>query len=147
MWRARRGEVLLLVGVGLPFPTPTRRGKEGGEGEGKGGRRPHPLSNSDWQGGARHHLTGPLSSPLRPMWPITSPGGGGGAVPVTSQYSGILPISPGTIPMSKHRLPIYRSLHLDHFKTPRHAVIKSGTPNYLWYIKTHKLVIPIVTER
>ena len=27
------------------------------------------------------------------------------------------------------------------------SVISSGTPNNLWYIKTHKLIIPIVIER
>ena len=27
------------------------------------------------------------------------------------------------------------------------SVLISGTPNYLRYIKTHKLIIPIVTER
>ena len=27
------------------------------------------------------------------------------------------------------------------------SVITSRTLNYLWYIKTHKLIIPIVTER
>ena len=27
------------------------------------------------------------------------------------------------------------------------SLITSGTPNYLWYIKSHKLIISIVTER
>ena len=27
------------------------------------------------------------------------------------------------------------------------SVISSGTPNNLWYIKSHKLIIPIVIER
>ena len=40
--RARRGGVLLLVGVGLPFPTPTRRGKGRRRGRRKGRRRPPP---------------------------------------------------------------------------------------------------------
>ena len=42
-------------------------------------------------------------------------------VPVTSRYSGKIPISPGTLTISKHRLPIYQSLCLDHFETPRHV--------------------------
>ena len=42
-------------------------------------------------------------------------------VPVTSRYSSKIPISPGTLPISKHRLPIYQSLRLDHFETPRHV--------------------------
>ena len=42
-------------------------------------------------------------------------------VPVTSRYSGKIPISPGTLPTSKHRLPIYQSSCLDHFETPRHV--------------------------
>ena len=46
---------------------------------------------------------------------------GSRGVPVTSRYSGKISISPGTLPMSKHRLPIYQSLCLDHFETPRHV--------------------------
>ena len=42
-------------------------------------------------------------------------------VPVTSRYSGKIPISPGTLPISKYRLPIYQSSCLDHFETPRHV--------------------------
>ena len=44
---------------------------------------------------------------------------GSRGVPVTSRYSGKILISPGTLPMSKYRLPIYQSLCLDHFETPR----------------------------
>ena len=32
-------------------------------------------------------------------------------------------------------------------ETPRHVPISSGTPNYIRYIKTHKLILLIVTER
>ena len=42
-------------------------------------------------------------------------------VPVTSRYSGKMPEPFGTIPMSKCNLPIYESLSLDHFETPRHV--------------------------
>ena len=33
--------------------------------------------------------------------------------------------------MSEYSLPIYRSLHLDHFETPRHVMKTSETPNNL----------------
>ena len=36
---------------------------------------------------------------------------------------------PDTLPVSKYHRPIYQSLHLDHFETPRMSVISSGTPN------------------
>ena len=42
-------------------------------------------------------------------------------VPVTPRYSGICPNLPETLPKSKHSHPIYRSLCLDHFETPRHV--------------------------
>ena len=40
-------------------------------------------------------------------------------VPVTPWYSGEIPESLGTIPMSEYNLPIYESLPLDHFDIPR----------------------------
>ena len=40
---------------------------------------------------------------------------------VTPRYSGKIPESLGTIPMSEYNLPIYESLPLDHFETPRHV--------------------------
>ena len=33
----------------------------------------------------------------------------------------LVPISPGTFPVSKYSRPIYRSSCLDHFETPRHV--------------------------
>jgi hypothetical protein len=42
-------------------------------------------------------------------------------VPVTSRYSGKIPESLGTIPMSEYNLTIYESLPLDHLETPRHV--------------------------
>ena len=117
--RGAPGGVLLLPGVGLPpFPCWTRRerGKRWRGGR-KGGRRPPLLVLFGLGGGA----CGPAlaSSPLfhlGPLRPIKLPGG-----PVTSRYSGKIPISPGTLPISKHRLPIYQSLCLDHFETPHHV--------------------------
>ena len=110
----------------------------GGEKEGEGGRRPFPLSNSDWGKGGRAPPPGcPLSSPLRPNRPITSRGG--------------VPVTPGT--------PVKSRFHPEHFRYPNigfqyinlyvstisrllvMSVVTSGTPNYLRYIKTHKLII------
>ena len=31
------------------------------------------------------------------------------------------PVSPGTLPVSEYSLPIYESLPVDHFETPRHV--------------------------
>ena len=80
---ARQGGVLLLVGVG-----PQLGGGKKWGGRRKGGRRPPSPSPIRTRGRRRAaHLWQPLSlSPLRPIWPITSPG----RVPVTLQLSGFL---------------------------------------------------------
>ena len=96
-----------LVGVGEK----ERRGEE----EGKGGCTP--LSNSDQTGGARLLPFGlsPLF-PYGPIRPIYSP--------ANSRNSPVLrkiPESLGTFPKSEYSRPIYRSLRLDHFETPRHV--------------------------
>ena len=108
------GGVLLPPGVGSPL-LPCRR-RKGGRGKWKGGRRPPFLVLFGLGGGgARDPFLAPsLFSLVAHVGPLTPRG-----VPVTSRYSGKMPISPGTIPMSKHRLPIYQSLCLDHFETPR----------------------------
>ena len=67
-----------------------------------------------------------------------------GGVPVTPRYSGKMPISPGTIAMSKHRLPIYKSLCLDHSETPRHVRDHIRDSELLRYIKIHKLIITVI---
>ena len=58
-------------------------------------------------------------------------------VPVTPRYSGKIPESLGTIPMSEYNLPIYESLPLDHFETPRHVrdLIRDSEQNSV--TKTH----------
>ena len=84
-------------------------------------------------GGARPTFGCPSLSPLRPIWPITSPGG----VPVTLRHSGFL------------------RNHPEHFRCPNivvqyinlyvstisrllvMSVITSGTPNNFRYIKSH----------
>ena len=52
-----------------------------------------------------------------------------------------IPESLGTFPMSEYSLPIYRSLCLDHFETPRHVPDLIRDSELLRYIKTHKLII------
>ena len=116
-----------LVGVG-----------EGGK-RGRGGRKrgPHPLSNSD-QRGAACLLPFGLSPlfPYGPIRPIYSP--------ANSRNSPVLrkiPESLGTFPNSEYSHPIYRSLRLDHFETPRHVPDLIRDSELLRYIKTHKLII------
>ena len=68
---ARQGGVLLLVGVGVLLGG----GKKWG-GRGKGGRRPPSPSPIQTRGRRRAAHPGcPSLSPLRPIWPITSPEG------------------------------------------------------------------------
>ena len=107
------------IGSSTPFfPSwSRRRGKEEEE-EKEGGRRPPLLVLFELgRGGGAAHPLPPLFLSTRAHVGPLSPRG----VPVTSRYSGKIPISPGTLPMSKHRLPIYQSLCLDHFETPRHV--------------------------
>ena len=116
---ARQGGVLLPSGVGLPsFLVGEGEVGERRKRERKGGAPPPLLVLFGLgKGGARGHLLPPFLFSLRAhVVPIT-PGG----VPVTPRYSGKIPISPGTLPISKYRLPIYQSLRLDHFETPRHV--------------------------
>ena len=42
-------------------------------------------------------------------------------VPVTPRYSDKYPKRPKTVPVSEYHRPIYQSLHLDYFETPRHV--------------------------
>ena len=93
------------------------KGEGEGEGERKGGRAPFPMSNSDSLWGASATSCGLPSlshmahvGPLLPRW-----------VPVTPRYSDKYPKCPETIPVSKYYRPIYQSLSLDHFETPRHV--------------------------
>ena len=110
------GGVLLPPGVGLPLLPWWRR--KGGRGKRKGGAPPPLLVLFGLGGEGARGLPWPalLFSLMAHVGPIT-PGG----VPVTPRYSGKIPISPGTILISKYRLPIYQYLCLDHFETPRHV--------------------------
>ena len=115
--RARQGGSPTPTGSRTPFfPSwNRRRGERGGRGEGKGG--PLLVLFGLGRGGGAAHLLPPLLFSLRAHeGPITP-----GRVPVTPRCSGKIPISPGTILISKYRLPIYQSLCLDHFETPHHV--------------------------
>ena len=116
-----------LVGVG-------EGGKRGRRGRKRG---PHPFSNLD-QRGAACLLPFGLSPllPYGPIRPIYSP--------ANSRNSPVLrkiPESLGTFPKSEYSRPIYRSLRLDHFETPRHVPDLIRDSELLRYIKTHKLII------
>ena len=117
---ARQGGVLLPPGVGLPsfLVGEGEVGKRRKRERKGGGRRPPSLVLFGLgRGGARGHLLpSSLFSLMAHVGPITPRG-----VPVTSRYSGKCPNSPETIPMSKHSLPIYLSLRLDHSETPCHV--------------------------
>ena len=113
------GGVLLPLGVGLPpflvgigFGRRKKRGEEGKRGWPP---CPKPIRFGPW--GARPTLPLLPSISIKAHVGPLSPQG----VPVTSRYSGKIPISPGTLPTSKYRLPIYQSSCLDHFETPRHV--------------------------
>ena len=61
-----------------------------------------------------------VGCPLYPLWPKLAhyfPRG----VPVTPRYCDKYPKRPETIPVSEYYHPIYQSLLLDHFETPRHV--------------------------
>ena len=101
--------------IPLLFPIPSRRRREGGRGEKEGGgRRPLLVQFGPAHGGARVHPLRPFSPfPYGPLRPNTN-----------SRNSPVLrkiPESLGTFSMSEYSLPIYRSLPLGHFKTPRHV--------------------------
>jgi len=127
-----------------PFPIPTRRrGKEEVERRKERGAPSPPLVQFGLGQGGSHLLVGPLSSPLRPMRP--------------NSFPGVVPVTPGT--------PVLSETYPEHFQCPNNmvqyinlyvstisrlivmSVISSGTLNNLRYIKSHKLIIPIVIER
>ena len=113
--RARRSPT--PTGSRIPPPILVQLGFLGGE-KRKGAPAPSLLVLFGLGGrGARPTMGCLFSFPLRPTKAHLAPRG----VPVTSRYSGKIPISPGTLPISKYRLPIYQSLCLDHFETPRHV--------------------------
>ena len=99
-----------LVQLGRGRGREGRRGREGGN----RGRHPPPCPIQTPRGWP---ALGPLLYlPQGPCWPISSPEGSDH--PPTLRK---IPESLGTFPMSEYSRPIYRSLHLDHFETPRHV--------------------------
>ena len=126
------------------FPTPTRRGKGRGRGRRKGGRRP-PLLVQFGPGGRRRaaHPGCPSLSPLRPIWPITSPGG----VPVTLRHSGFLRNHP-----EHFRCPNIVVQYIDLYVSTISRLlvmspISSGTPNSFGTSKLNKTVIVTLSVR
>src|SRR5215216_7710825 len=100
----------VLVGV-------HQEGREGegrrGRGEGKGGQPffPSPIRTRG-EGGA--------ASPCGPS-PLPTKAHQGPLLPCNYPVLRKIPESLGTFPMSEYSLPIYESLRLDHFETPRHV--------------------------
>ena len=97
------------------------RGEEGegrrGRGERKGGRRPPFLVLFGLKGRGRGLPWLPLSlSTKAHRGPLVPPG-----VPITLGHSGFIRNFSGTLPVSEYSRPIYQSLCLDHFETPRHV--------------------------
>ena len=129
----RGGGILLLLGVGSPFPSPTRRGRKEEEGrrkEGAGPQSPKPIQFRP-RGGAPYTSLLPSFSTKVHEGPLT--------LPANSRNSPVLrkiPESLGTFPMSEYSRPIYRSLRLDHFETPRHIPDLIQDSELLRYIKT-----------
>ena len=135
---------------GSPTPTGSRTPSflvqlgEGGKGgkwrrKGEGGRAPNPLSKSDWDWEGR--APPPGSFPLRPIKAqYSSP------YSRNSEVLRKIPESLGTFPNSEYSRPIYRSLRLDHFETPRHIPDLIRDSELLRYIKTHKLIIKLSSK-
>ena len=128
---AREGSAGLEERCARRSPTPTgsrtpplfhvglgEKGGRGGGEEGRGGAPPPSPCPIQTKGGRR---AAPLGCPFLLSTKSHDGPYGSRGVPVTSRYSGKIPISPGTLPISKPRLPIYQSLCLDHFETPRHV--------------------------
>src|SRR3990170_6578220 len=107
----------VLLGLPSPsrIPPPTWNRKKGREKEKEGrGRPPSLVQFGPVHGeGARPTLRPFSPFPYGPLRPNTN-----------SRNSPVLrkiPESLGTFPMSEYSRPIYRSLCLDHFETPRHV--------------------------
>ena len=126
----------VLVGFGPTLFSFYQRGKRGRRGSRrrKGGWHPLPKSNS-----ASSLVRGaPAPCGLVSLPPMAHqahifPRG----VPVTSRYSGKMPKPLETIPVSKCNLPIYESLCLDHFETPRRVCDLIWDSKQTSVIKSH----------
>ena len=110
---ARQGGVLLLVGVGLLLG-----GGRKWRGRRKGGRRPpspSPIRTRGEEARGPPWLLLSLSTKAHKAHYFSR---GGSGNPPALRFS---PKSPGTFPVSEYSSPIYQSLCLDHFETPRHV--------------------------
>ena len=106
----------VLLGLLVGVHQEGRKGEgSGGEGEVAGPLFPSPIRTPHGRGRATSWAAA-LSLPSGPLRPNTSPGGSGN--PPALRFS---PKSPRTLPVSEYSRPIYRSLCLDHFETPRHV--------------------------
>ena len=66
--------------------------------------------------GGATSLWAALPLPYGPYGPLLPRG-----IPVTPRYSDKFPKCSGTITVSEYYRPIYQSLRLEHFETPRHV--------------------------
>ena len=98
------------------FPCPSRRGGRKGESRGRKGGRPPPCPIRTPRGRGLPWLPSSLSTKAH-VGPLVPPG-----VPITPRHSDNYPVTAGTHPVSEYSHPIYRSLRLDHFETPRHVL-------------------------
>src|SRR6266496_3033500 len=107
----------VLLGLPSPsrIPPPTWNRKKGREKEKEGrGRPPSLVQFGPVHGEGCGHPLRPFSPfPYGPLRPNTNSCNS----PVLRKISESL----GTFPMSEYSRPIYRSLRLDHFETPRHV--------------------------
>ena len=104
---------------------------------------PPSLSYSDSRGGgAPLALAGPSLSPIGPIKAHYFPGGSGN--PPVLRFS---PKTSGTFPVSEYSRPIYQSLCLDHFETPRHVRDHIRDSEQTSVHKTYKLIIKLSSKR
>ena len=142
-WRARRRSPPPSRSRTPLFPTPTRRGKGRGRGRRKGGCRPPPPLLVQF-GPRGEEARGPPWLPFSLSTKAHMAHYFSRGVPVTLRHSGFLRNHP-----EHFRCPNIVVQYIDLYVSTISrllvmSVIISGTPNYLRYIKTHKLIIPNV---
>src|SRR5215216_4215517 len=109
--------VLLGLQVLVGVHQKEEREKEGeGEKKERGGAAPPLVQFGLGPWGAQPALVSSSLFPLKPTKAHMFPG-----IPVTPLVLRKIPESLGTFPMSEYSLPIYESLRIDHFETPRHV--------------------------
>ena len=117
-WRALGGGNLLQVGLPLPFLVQEGGGrKEWERGKARGAPPPF-LVLFGLKGRGRTTCPGRLISlsTRAQRGPLVPPG-----FSVTLRHSGFIRNFSGTLLVSEYSRPIYQSLCLDHFETPRHV--------------------------